>query len=361
MKKIILSLCMVLALGACKEENNQQAQKKPVIKIGATLPLTGNMANIGNAIKEALLMAKEEIPSNSKYNYELIIEDDGYDYKRTALNINNFADIKKADVVLSLFDGAAGIIAPVAERNKINHIGCAWGEKFFEEYKYSFNHFSKPETQAKAFVELLQEKDIKKFAIVAINYASMTEMLEYIEKDTKEKNIGITSVNLVNFGERDFRIIIKKIKSQNPDIVMLVMLNPELDIFIKQALEANLNKPYTAIDLLPATNYKELLEGTEFVMSPDGSADFKNKFALKTDLPLTSCVANLYDAVRITVELYEKYNTKPSSEQINNDLYHLRNFDSAIGGQVNVDENGIIDADLIRVKFEGGKLKTIKE
>ena len=124
-----------------------------------------------------------------------------------------------------------------------------------------------------------KKKNIKKFSIVAINYASMTEMLEYIEKDTKEKNIEITSVNLVNFGERDFRIIIEKIKSQNPDIVMLVMLNPELDIFIKQAMETNLNKPYTAIDLLPATNYKELLDGTEFVMSPDGSADFKNKFA----------------------------------------------------------------------------------
>ncbi len=358
MRKFLASLCMVLALVACKEEKKETAQieTKPVVKIGVTLPLTGDLANIGNAIKEAILMAQEEIPSDSKYNYQLIIEDDGYDYKRTALNINNFADIRKTDFVFSLFDGAAAVVAPITENHKINHIGCAWGEKFFQQYKYSFNHFSKPETQARAFMKLLLEKEIKKLAIVAVNYASMNEMLEYIKKDTEKNNIEITSTTLVNFGERDFRTIIEKIKLKDPDIIMLVMLNPELDIFIKQAMEAHLDKPYTAIDLLPATNYKKQLNGTEFVLSPDGSGDFKRKFIERTNLPISSCVANLYDAVRIVVQLYEKYNIKPSSEQINHDLYNLRNFDSAIGGKVSVDENGIIDAELLRGKFENGEL-----
>ncbi len=358
MKKWLLSLCMVLALVACKDEKDPAAQtnSKPTIKIGISLPLTGDAASIGNAIKEAILMAKDEIPADSRYNYEIIIEDDGYDYKRTALNVNNFADIKHTDVVLSLFDGAAGITAPIVEKNKINHIGCAWGENFFKKYTYSFNHFSKPSTQAQAFINLLQEKNIKKFAVVAINYASMNEMLSYIEEYLKETDIEITSTNFVNFGERDFRTIIEKIKLQNPDVIMLVMLNPELDIFLKQAIEGHLNKPYTAIDLLQATNYKQFLDGTEFVMSPDGSEDFKAKFSKKSDLTLTSCVANLYDAIKIIFQLYEKYETKPTSMQINQDLYNLRNFPSAIGGSVNVDKNGIIDAKLIKVKFDNGRL-----
>ena len=70
MKKILISLCMVLALVACKEEkkNTAKVEAKPVIKIGASLPLTGNMAYIGNSAQKSLQMALDKWNAkNTKY------------------------------------------------------------------------------------------------------------------------------------------------------------------------------------------------------------------------------------------------------------------------------------------------------
>ena len=56
MKKLLLSLCMLLALSACKDEKKNEADTRPIIKIGVSLPLTGNVAFMGNVAKEAVLM-----------------------------------------------------------------------------------------------------------------------------------------------------------------------------------------------------------------------------------------------------------------------------------------------------------------
>jgi hypothetical protein len=91
-------------------------------------------------------------------------------------------------------------------------------------------------------------------------------------------------------------------------------------------------------------------------MSPNGSKKFLSAFEKRTDLPAVSCVANFYDSVKIIVDTYEKFETKPTGEQVRNEIYQIKNFDSAIGGTVTVDKNGMIDAELIRAKVVDGKI-----
>ena len=53
---------MVLALIACKDEKKEtaQANTKPVVKVGVSLPLTGDSANVGEAVKASINMAWNE-------------------------------------------------------------------------------------------------------------------------------------------------------------------------------------------------------------------------------------------------------------------------------------------------------------
>ena len=50
MKKLLCILCMALSLVACDREKSD----KPVVKIGVSLPLSGNMGNIGAIFKGAV-------------------------------------------------------------------------------------------------------------------------------------------------------------------------------------------------------------------------------------------------------------------------------------------------------------------
>ena len=71
MKKIILSLCMVLALASCDDKKETaQANAKPVIKIGATLPLSGDLSYVGIGAQNALNMLLDKWQKeNTKYDY----------------------------------------------------------------------------------------------------------------------------------------------------------------------------------------------------------------------------------------------------------------------------------------------------
>lgn len=353
MKKLLAVLCLALSLVACDAEKSD----KPIVKIGVSLPLTGNIANTGNAIKEALLMVQSQIPSNSKYKYEIVFDDDSYELRKIANNVNKQISVDKVDAVLSLFDGASSVIAPITEKNKIPHIGCAWGADFYKKYDYSFNHWSRPETQTSAFVSLLRDNSIKSIAVVMINYASTAEIIANLKKQAIKNNIKITSVNMVNGGEKDFHMVIEKIRKQKPDAVMVQMLDPELDIFAKQAFQSNLNIPYVAIDQLHTATNKELLNGAKFVLSHDGSTKFKSDLEKRTKLPAYSCVANLADAFNMIVSVYENSDSRPTGMDLKDKLYQIKDFDSVLGTYVSVDKDGIIDSPLIRAEIKNGEVE----
>lgn len=343
---------MALSLGACDKEQTG----KPTVKIGVSLPLSGDISHIGNAIKSALLMAQLDVPSNSKYKYEIIFDDDSYELRKIANNTKKQVSVDKVDAILSLFDGASSVIAPISESEKVPNIGCTWGADFYKKYDYSFNHWSRPETQTDAFIKLLKDNNIKSFSIVMLNYASTAEIVDHVKTAAKEHGIKITSVNIVNSGEKDFRITIEKIRKQKPNAIMLQMLDPELGIFTKQASQVNLGIPYVAIDQLHTAAHKDLLNGAKFVLSYDGSPEFKADLTKRTNLPIYPCVANLVDAFKIITKIYEESDVRPTGSELKDKLYNTKDFESVLGVQVSVDSDGIIDSPLMRAHIENGNV-----
>ena len=82
MKKWLLSLLMATALTACGESDSNktaQANNKPVVKIGAIFPLSGDSAESGEYARDALIMAMEDAKAQDlKYEYKVLIEDDQF-------------------------------------------------------------------------------------------------------------------------------------------------------------------------------------------------------------------------------------------------------------------------------------------
>jgi len=327
---------------------------KPVIKIGVSLPLSGDVAILGKSVKGALEIALAEIPANSKYNYEFVFSDDNYELKKIAINQNRHISVDKVDAIISVFDGTA-VSAPIAETNQIPHIGCTWGSKFFAEYPYSINHWSRTDTQARAFIKLLKDEKIQSIAIVSVNFSSNEELVGHVADMAKQNGIKITSTNFINKGTKDFRVIIEQIRTQNPAAIMFLLLDPELGIFPKQIKEAKLNIPIVAIDNLHSAQYPELLDGAKFVYSSIGNEKFIAKLAEQNVLPIP-CVANLYDGFKILVSIYESADHKLTGMEVKERLYKIKNYPSALGMNISVDSDGIIDSPLMRARITNGKV-----
>ena len=368
MKKIIIALIIILGITSIIIAKNAHdttqtttSSNKPTVRIGTSLPLTGNLAKIGNALHESLLIAKQDIPSNSKYNYELFVEDDSYEMSKIAVNTNNLINLKNVDVIFSLYDGAAKVMSPIVEKNKVIQINCGWGGDDYYKYKYSFHHSPTSKSQAQALTGLLKEKDIKKASLISINYTVIGEVLDYLKKDLADNNIEIVSTDLINWGTKDFRTIITKMKQKDPEIIIVILGTPEVDLFAKQAKELELNKPYTSIDMILDSHNLGLYEGSEFVLAPVGSPEFISKFKQQSKYEIETCLANFYDMMKIITTLYERFDEKPTTDQIVEELHKIKDYDSAVGAKITIDQNGIMDSELIRAKVINGKIKDIRD
>ena len=201
MKKLILSLCVVLALIACKDEkkNTAQVEARQIIKIGGILPMTGGVAHIGEGARNGAIMAIEKLNSfpNRKYQYEFVYEDIGNSPSKVPSIYNKLTQIDKI-VALTSFNTAAGkIIKPLAFKDKIIHISSAVDNTISDNAFNYVNSYSIKETSER-LADYMISQNMKTISLVAFNHLSTESVLQELETVLKSKGIEILSINNIN-------------------------------------------------------------------------------------------------------------------------------------------------------------------
>ena len=191
MKKFALVLCMILALSACKEEKAPETLAKPVVKIGASFPLSGNMAAIGNAAHKALVASINDVNKNknNKYHYVLITDNDQMDAKYILNIANKFIFQDKVDVLISYFSVAGRIVAPLAAEHKIINFNFGFGDEVLQS-KYNFQNFLTVEAENEAVISFLKKNEIQNVDLVYQNIGAADQFLAHLEKLLEKNKIG---------------------------------------------------------------------------------------------------------------------------------------------------------------------------
>ncbi len=110
--KILLVAMVALSFVFCSCQ-----EKRDEIKIGAVLPLTGNLAQLGESGKTGLSLAEEYI--NSKYDNKKIkfLFEDGKANPTASINaINKLITLDKIDIVFSIISAVELSIVPIQEK-----------------------------------------------------------------------------------------------------------------------------------------------------------------------------------------------------------------------------------------------------
>lgn len=359
MRKIILSLCMVLALTACKEEKTTNA--KPVVKIGASLPLTGDMAETGQILQAAMNLAlQDEEKKNLKYDYKLYFENDQYDVKKALSNWNLFKSVKNIDAIFTLWGTMGRIASDFAEKNKIIHMSCGLSSDVAKGF-YNFNNATKPVTHAEKIATFYQNKGVKNLALFYYNCAEFDDFLPLFRQKLKEKGMNIISETAVNPTDMDLTLAMAKVKELNPDMLHVQLIPPQAGIFAKTLKKLNWEIEIGNLnDLLLSADY---FDGAYIFQDDTGTSSFAEHFTNETGLRVIGCTANFYDNVRMIIDAYEHIGngkTLPTREEIVTYILTNRNFNSSFG-QYDIDEEGHINTPSIVKQLEGGKLKELEE
>lgn len=336
----VIVVVAVVAIGYFVSKGPSEVSAEP-IKIGVVAPMTGDLAFIGEGIKDATLLTKENL-GNTRYSYELIFEDDQMDSKMTASAANKLISVDKVDAIVSFGSGPGNVITPIAEQNKIVHFGIASDDNIAKG-NYNFIHWTPPSEENKVFIAELQRRGIKKLGVFESNTQGAAAVIADLREKLKGTGIEIVTDQVFNSGEKDFRSIIAKAKNSGAEIYLLLAFSPELEVLAKQIREAGINTPFTSIECFELSEQVALFEGEWYVNAADPTEDFTDKFEAKAGKNPTLGAANAYDIFNLVVAATEKVkdSTKPTSDQIVSELTTIKNFSGALGN-LSVNEDGIV-------------------
>ena len=359
MKKILCILCMALSLCAC-DKQNENPTNKPVVKIGASFPLTGNMAAVGNAGHKALRAAINDAnkKQDNKYYYDLMVENDQMDPKTINNIANKFIYTDKVNVIISFFSGAGRIVAPMAAKNQTINFNFSFDDVVLQS-KYNFQNFITGPDENAATIEFLKSRSVKNVDLVYENIGAADQLLTPLLANLDAAKIKYT-VHRFNKGEVDFRVLVSKLKNSESGAVFIYSYEPELDILTREIRNQNVNKIIAYSDALPMAKDFALYEGFYNIGAFITPEELKTQWGLAGQGASSS--AYLYDIGSLIVEAYENTETEnniPTADEVSAQLLSKTDY-SGVVGKYTLDSRGQFHSDVVTSIVKDGALQAIK-
>ncbi len=363
MKKWLLSLCMVLALVACKEEkkNTAAVSIKPVVRIGVVNALSGKYAENGQNVRAAIELAQQNY-QNKQIDFQFIYEDYGYDSMRAATAVNKLINADKVDALISWSSVAGNVVSPISDRHKLVHFSIC-NDANVAKGKYNFTHFTPSEALAQKLVEQIENLGAKKVSLFAVYQPALQKHTDAVEKLLHEKGIEAERFNFTA-DNLDFELMLEKAKQHESDVWYLCALPPSLDVFLKTYFQKSIETPLVAIDSLLFAQDKQLVEGMKFVTTPDGKTDLLEKLTAKTGSTNYFSVGYAYDVadllMRAYTDLYKKNGKVPTSDEVSYYLHQLKGYKGAVG-ELTMNEDGVVMSPAVVKKIVNGQSVIVEE
>lgn len=339
---------MATTLTACGEKaETPKENEKPVVKIGVSLPLTGNMAFMGNIAKEAVLMSFEKWKNqDTKYRYELIIEDDEFEPKKIAMAGNKLINLDHVDAIISFLDQPAYYYFNQANQKHFIHMTCSWGDDL-SDGTYNFNNITSHAEAARKLVGYMKKKGVKRIGYVSQNNRGPIHLMNNMKKELKAAEIELVWEETFNIGNKDYRMFLAKVEDKPVDMIMAVFLVPDLYAFTKQKNEMGITTPLTTVDYFEDADNKEVFNNYYYVTASMGNNEFREAIMRRTGSDVKACVANSYDNLDLLIWAYENTDSEqgklPTAESVSQKLHSINDRESTVG-RINVEENGHIES-----------------
>jgi len=212
------------------------------------LPLTGKQAKFGEMQKRSYEMAADEINAKGgikKKKLALSFEDSGAKPETARAIVEKLIDVKKQPVIVGEYTSAcAKAVAAVAEERKTPYLIVASADDNItqQNYKYVFRQNSVNAHYADGVISFINE--VVKPKTMAILYESSafgTSGAEAMVKDAESLGIKVLLKEKYEAGSLDFRPILSKVKSVQPDVLYMVSYVMDASLLMKQIKELRID------------------------------------------------------------------------------------------------------------------------
>ncbi|MFI3241943.1 MAG: ABC transporter substrate-binding protein [Alphaproteobacteria bacterium] len=363
-KKILIPLVLIVVIilgwnNQTKKSNTQsETSSKPVIKIGATLPITGNLGLFGTTMKKGMKLAIEELNSNpnNTFTYKLFAENNEMTSKLARNNALKLINVEKVNVIFTAFALPAKTIEKIAEANKVIAFHTTLGGAPLDG-KYGLNNFPTGTSEGQKLIEFINKNNYKNIAVISVQLDGLLEVKAELKKRLPKEKYQIYNILP---DERHASITVAKIKEQSPDLIVALTMPPITEIFSKEMMLQKISTPIVGIEFY--NNSPELfkvLSDYHTIGIGNGSEEYMKKYGGRTYWSVFG-----YDDVNIISQAYESLGLVdgkiPNSEAVLEKLHEIKNFKGEVGNLV-LDERGQFHSTPILMRVKNGKEMIIND
>ena len=210
-----MSLCAIFCFFVCSCDSNEKSDK---IHVGVLMPLTGDIAFLGQSFTNAILMNVDTT------RVKLFIQDTKGEPK-TAVNIlNQMIATNGLDVVVSLKPAVSESINPILEAKGIPHFVFAFSPEITNANNVIKQY---PSSDAEDMAYLNYALSNEKKNIVFLRHIFPDAELAYktiVVPNAQKMGLNVHDVPF-DLSVKDFNNLTQKVKSLNPDLIVVQSLS----------------------------------------------------------------------------------------------------------------------------------------
>lgn len=249
MMSLLLVIVMVVSvLYGCKKSSSSSESEKEkseeTIKVGILHSLSGTMSISEVSLKDAELMAIEEINNNGGVlgkKLEPIVEDGASDWPTFAEKAKKLLQKDKVAVIFGCWTSASRkAVLPVVEENN----GLLFYPVQYEGLESSPNIFymgAAPNQQIVPAVKWLFDNGKKRFYLLGSDYVFPRTANKIIKAYLKYLGGVVVGEEYTPLGHTDYSSVINKIKAAKPDVVFNTLNGDSNVAFFKQLKDAGID------------------------------------------------------------------------------------------------------------------------
>lgn len=334
----VLIFCVsinILLLCSCGKE---KVQEDKVIKIGAILNLTGSLAQADEPKKLDLIVAEEEINASGGIagkKLQLVFEDGKSTPKD---NIDAFNKLWRdgIKIIVTGTSVSAMPILPLTEAKGVLHGGAVGTPSFTENTRYSIRCFPNVKLGSGKICDYLINSNIKSIFIMHTNEPYGQSYGKSLTDCFIGKGGKVLGSEEFIVGQKDVKDILLKIKTINPERIVLIGFGITFPTIFRQSIEYKLTVPYVVNE----TFYKGEYD-TDIMNS-----DLFNKIVFLAPEFIDTLIPETSNEF---VKLHrKKFGTYPQIFGVYSSDF-LKILQTAIT-EKNIDDNNKIVADIMRIK-----------
>ncbi|WNV76627.1 ABC transporter substrate-binding protein [Geodermatophilus sp. DSM 44513] len=269
--------------------------------------------------------------------------------------------------VLSSFSSQTLALAPIAANEEVVLVnGGAQSDALGEQGPFLFNTIPLLRNESAALAEKLYEDGVRSAAIIYTSDDGGEAARENFEAAFTELGGEIAGVESAEFGGTDFRSQLTKLRSTDPEVLLLGAFGQDSNNIISQVREIGWDVPLanTSWVAIPAVLENPAAEGLRLTTIPfEPSEEFQQEYQEKYgEAPESAFIGNYYDGVTIFAEAFQHVCDSGaetvSGAALADAIREIGTFDSVYGSELTFEE-GTASRPIDLAVIEGGAVRPV--